>query len=94
MDIRKIGHYTFNPELKARRLGDVMMVYNPDTAETLELNDTGMEIFGYLSQQMPIAEMMSRLAEEYGVEEAEIAGDVAEFIERMILQGVIELGED
>ena len=93
MNIKTIKNYSFNPELKSRRLGEVLMVYNPDTGETLELNDTGAEIFEFLSQQKDVEQILRTLTEEYDAEEDNIVEDVAAFIERMILQGVIELNE-
>jgi len=91
IDLSLIESYQFNNNLKSRTLGNVLMAYNPETGETMELNDTGMDIFNLLRQEIPIPQILMKLTEQYEVAQEDILEDVTEFIERMITQGVISL---
>lgn len=91
MNIRTIEKYKFNKNLISRNIGEVMMVYNPDAGETMEINDVGAEIYCMLKEEKSIATILETLAVNYQEDIKNIESDVEVFIERMIVLGVIIL---
>ena len=91
MNIFDVKKYSFNKALMARTIGDVLMVYNPDVGETMEINDVGKDIFFLLQEEKSINDIFQSLSDTYQVEIQDIKEDVTEFIERMIVLGVIIL---
>lgn len=91
MKITEIPHYTMNPDLLCRDIGQIRMVYNKRNGDMYELNDMGAELFTYLQKEIPLREMVDSLCAEYEVQEEDILEDVTDFVVRMIELGVIDI---
>ncbi len=57
----------------------------------LEPDDVALEILQRIDGRSTLAEISSRLAEEFSADQAEISADVAGFISEMSEKGMIEL---
>ncbi len=92
----EVPRYVVNPDVSCREEGsDGALLFNPDTDDVIVVNSTGALIWQALAQPRTRPEIVSLLLAqcEGAPEEAQVAGDVDEFVDLMVSRGFIGLFE-
>ena len=91
MNILKIESYSISQNIIVKKIDGTVMIYNKGNGDMYEINDVGGEIFAYLQQGIPIAEIITRLENDYDALRNEIEEATQDFLVRMIELGVVLL---
>ena len=91
MNILKIESYSISQNIIVKKIDDTVMIYNKGNGDMYEINDVGGEIFAYLQQGISIAEIITRLENDYDALRNEIEEATQDFLVRMIELGVVLL---
>ena len=70
-------------------LGDEMVMMNLENGNYIGLNDVGRDIWEHIDGQASIAEMITKIVEEYDVSEEECAKDILEYLNEMHTKGLV-----
>ncbi|WP_367914579.1 PqqD family peptide modification chaperone [Leadbetterella sp. DM7] len=77
--------YTLNEEkILFTRLGEEGVIYDMEKNEYVSLNETFFSILKYLEEGLEIQAVISRLCEEYEVDEEECRKEVEEAVEKLV----------
>lgn len=76
--------------VRYRRLFEEAVVVHQDRSEALVLNETGASFLDLCDGRRRLGEIVDALVDDYEVEEAQLAGDIAAFAEEMSRLGLIE----
>lgn len=77
--------YTLNEEkILFTRLGEEGVIYDMEKNEYVSLNETFFSILKYLEEGLEIQVVISRLCEEYEVDEEECRKEVEEAVEKLV----------
>jgi hypothetical protein len=80
-----------NPDVIAKRMGEVTVLVHVPTNRILELNETGSRVWAMIGERLDLDRIVRSLAEEFDVEEARAADEVKELLERLKSEGLIAL---
>lgn len=70
--------------------GDTVLL-DSDTSVYYGMNEVGTEVWEHLQSPASVAEVQSRIADEYDVKEAVVAADVTEFLTDLIEVDLVEV---
>lgn len=76
-------------KLASLHMADSGFVFDPYTGLTYSLNETGAEILRWLRSGVAVADLGSRLAEEYDVPAATAEADAREFYDQLDNAGLL-----
>lgn len=91
---RKTMYYIRNEDFITREIaGETILVPTGQAARTLNgmisLNETGAFLWSALRERQTPEALAERLAEQCGVDPADVQGDTAEFLERAAARGMV-----
>lgn len=89
MNIIQIQDYTIEPNLIAKNIDGVLMIYNKQNGDMYEINDVGGDIFARLQQGLPFEKILNYLVENYDAPREIIQNEMEEFIGRLIELGIL-----
>lgn len=89
MDTSK--RYQQAPDCLLEDMDGDLLLYNPTTATTLQLNGPSAIIWQLLNEQHSVAEIIAALQEAYPDQAAQIEGDVLQAVSEFVAQSVIEV---
>lgn len=75
--------YSTRTDLVFDRTDEGYVVYNPDTGDFFELNETGEVIWQVMRDWVSLDELVTHLSEAFQVEEPELRSDVTAFIDQL-----------
>lgn len=76
------------PHLIYRPIDDILMIFDPETGDTHELDVTGREVFYLFVTGSAVDDCVATLSAEYDAPAEEIKNDVIPFVDRMLEVGV------
>lgn len=79
------------PEVVVQRLGESIVLVNLATDRILELNDTAAELYEMVHEGLSLAEMESRLAEEYSVEPESLRVELDALLQSLAEEQVVSV---
>ena len=85
--------YKANPDVSCRDEGeDGGLLFNPDTNDSVLINPTGLGLWALLELPRTVAQLTTRLVEEFGAPTLEqAANDVDEFIKGLLPDFILEV---
>lgn len=89
MDTSK--RYQQAPDCLLEDMDGDLLLYNPTTATTLQLNGPSAIIWQLLNEQHSVAEIIAALQEAYPDQASQIEGDVLQAVSEFVAQSVIEV---
>jgi len=75
--------YSTRTDLVYDRTDEGYVVYNPDTGDFFELNDTGEVIWEAMRDWVSLDELVTQLSETFQVAEPELRTDVTVFLDQL-----------
>jgi len=78
------------PDVLFRQVGDEFVLVNLNTEVYLGLNPVGSRMWSVLSNASSVQAAYEALLEEYEVEPARLQADIAEFLDQLLGQRLIE----
>lgn len=79
-----------NPDAYAEtEIDDEVVLMDLSSGDFFSIKDTGLAIWNLIDGGLDRAGLLSRLAQDYGAPEAEIAADVDEFLAAVIAAGFV-----
>ncbi len=78
-----------NPDICAAELDGEICLFNPDTAEYLNLNGTGSRIWNLLETPAALDELIHSLQESYAVEAATCRNETESFVAEALQRGML-----
>ena len=79
-----------NQEIVFREEDDGAFLFDPDTGRLCYLNELGVSLWKYVDRQLPIDEIIAKVAAEYPeVPDKQISGDCLQFIDDLRTFGFI-----
>lgn len=79
-----------SPTTAWKRLGDELLIVASDTNTLTVLNDTGARVWELLEQARSLDELVATIVEEFAVDEGAARRDVAQFVEALDRQQLVE----
>jgi len=77
-----------------RELEGEMVILNLETERYLGLDDVGTRMWNALTTAGTVGEACERLLDEYEVEGERLRADVADLVERMAAEGLVQVERD
>lgn len=78
-----------NPDICAAELDGEVCLFNPESAEYLNLNATGSCIWNLLAQPVPLRDLVFRLEERYAVDHGICQEETERFVEDALQKGML-----
>jgi hypothetical protein len=78
-----------NPDVIAKRMGEVTVLVHIPTNRILELNETGSRVWTMICERLDVDRIVRCLADEFDVEEARAADEVKQLLGRLEKEGLI-----
>ncbi len=82
-----------NPDICAAELDGEMCLFNPESAEYLNLNATGSLIWNLLENPAVPQDIVDKLQERYVVNEATCRSETEQFIDEAIQKGMLHVSQ-
>jgi hypothetical protein len=82
-----------NPDLCAAELDGEMCLFNPESAEYLNLNATGSSIWTLLENPSALEDLISGLQERYVVDQATCRLETERFVEEALQKGMLQVNQ-
>lgn len=76
-------------DVVSRKLKDSAILIDLATNGIFELNDTGFRVWELLHERLPVAAIVGRLHEEFGVEPARATAEVEALLTSLRLAGLV-----
>ena len=83
------GRYRRRPELLWRRTVDRAVLLVPGEGDVVELADTGAILWDALACPGTLAEVVTALADVFGMDEDAIRSDVVPVVDELVARGVL-----
>ena len=83
--------YEYNKNIIYKEMPNMIMAYNQDNGDMYEFNEVGGEILKYISENMTISDIFTKLCKDYSVTKDEIYDDVKSILNRMISLKIIKI---
>ncbi len=81
-----------SPDVLARRAGDEIVLVHVHTSRIYELNRTGSVFWGLLERGLTRAEIEEQMAREFDVDRSQLTAEVAELLEMLAAEDLIQAG--
>jgi hypothetical protein len=81
----------FSGEVFLRQLGDEAVLLKLTDESAFSLNATSARIAALILEGRPVADIVDRLAEEYDLPAATLLPQVGEFVDTLLMMGLVEL---
>jgi hypothetical protein len=78
-----------NSDVIAKRLDQVSVLVHIPTNRIFELNETGSRVWEMIGESLNPDQIVQRLADEFDVEEAQVADEVNELLTRLRNEGLL-----
>lgn len=82
-----------NPNVCAAELDGEVCLFNPESAEYLNLNATSSFIWNLLESPVVLQELIGKLQERYEVDEATCRSETELFIDQALQKGILRVGQ-
>ncbi len=82
-----------NPDICAAELDGEVCLFNPESAEYLNLNATGSCIWTLLETPSVLDNLVGNLQDLYEVDQATCRSDVERFVEEALQKGMLRIGQ-
>ena len=78
-------------DVYARRMGNKVLILNPENNKRYILNDIGVQIWNYISQNKALGEGIEEIAKDYATNKEKVAIDVHRFLKQLEKENILKL---
>ena len=93
MKISALQKYSFSEDLMMRKLGETIMMYNPQNGDMYEMNETAAVLIDYLKEGYDGEQILNSICSEYDIDRNTVEEDLDPLVDRFLEIGLLKLEE-